>query len=68
MGKGSKGIEVYVRVRPTKKPFSGLSKYILPVLTLIKIDIDTAQDGSLEFSFQRTGLRHAEIKDDFYRF
>ena len=40
MGKGSKGIEVYVRVRPTKKPFSGLSKYILPLLTLIYSDID----------------------------
>jgi hypothetical protein len=39
MGKGSKGIEVFVRVRPTKKPFAGL-----------KLNTDGGEN-SLEFNF-----------------
>ena len=52
--KTSKGIEVFLRVRPTKKPFNGLAL--------------TSDEGKVEFNFQRDGLRHAEIKDDYYVF
>jgi hypothetical protein len=51
MGKTS-GIEVYLRVRPTKKPYHGLGL--------------TPDDGKVEFNFQRDGLRNNEIKDDYY--
>ena len=53
MGK-TKGIEVFCRVRPTKKPYPGLAL--------------TPDQGKVEFNFQRDGLRHAEIKDDYYQF
>lgn len=53
MGKG-KGIEVYLRVRPTKKPYQGLG--LQP------------DGGKVEFNFQRDGLRNNEIKDDHYQF
>jgi hypothetical protein len=47
-----KGIEVHLRVRPTKKPFPGLS-----------LSVD---EGKVEFNFQRDGLRHLEVRDDYY--
>lgn len=49
------GIQVYLRVRPTKKPYPGLA-------------LSQNDDGKVEFNFQRDGLRHAEIKDDYYQF
>ena len=45
---------MFLRVRPTKKPYPGLAL--------------TPDDGKVEFNFQRDGLRHAEIKDDYYQF
>ena len=53
MGK-KKGIQVFLRVRPTKKPYPGLA--LIP------------DDGKVEFNFQREGLRSDEIKDDYYNF
>ena len=53
MGK-TKGIEVYLRVRPTKKPYTGLGL--------------SPDEGKVEFNFQRDGLRNNEIKDDYYQF
>jgi kinesin family protein 6/9 len=47
-----KGIEVHLRVRPTKKPCPGLS-----------LSVD---EGKVEFNFQRDGLRHLEVRDDYY--
>lgn len=43
-----------MRVRPTKKPYQGLAL--------------TPDEGKVEFNFQRDGLRHQEIKDDYYQF
>jgi len=45
---------VFLRVRPTKKPYPGLAL--------------TPDDGKVEFNFQREGLRSDEIKDDYYNF
>jgi hypothetical protein len=46
--KGGKGIEVWVRVRPTKKPSRELE--ILP------------DDGKLEFKFKKDGLKNLETR------
>lgn len=43
-----------MRVRPTKKPYSGLAL--------------SCDEGRVEFNMQREGLRNNEIRDDYYTF
>lgn len=54
MSKISKGIEVFVRIKPTKKPDKTL-----------KFDID---DGKVEFTFTKDALRNLETRQEFYGF
>jgi hypothetical protein len=50
----SKGIEVYVRVKPTKKPDRTL-----------KLEIEEAK---VEFTFTKDALRNLETRQEFYGF
>lgn len=52
--KGGKGIEVWVRVRPSKKPSR-------------ELELD-AEDGKIEFKFSKDGLKNLEIRQEFYGF
>jgi hypothetical protein len=54
MSKPSKGIEVWVRVRPAKKPSKEME--LVP------------EDGKIEFKFTKDGLKNLDIRQDFYGF
>lgn len=54
MSKASKGIEVFVRIKPTKKPDKGL-----------KFDTEEAK---IEFTFTKDALRNMETRQEFYGF
>jgi len=50
----SKGIEVYVRVKPSKKPDRQ-----------IKFDME---ENKIEFNFIKDGLKNLETRQEFYGF
>ena len=50
----SKGIEVWVRVRPTKKPDNQMSM--------------TPEDGKIELNFTKDGLRNLETRKEHFEF
>ena len=50
----SNGIQVYLRVKPTKKPDSQ-----------IKFE---PEEGKIEFTFTKDGLKHLETRQEFYGF
>jgi hypothetical protein len=54
MSKKSKGIEVWVRIKPTKNPDKAL--FVNP------------EDGKVEFNFTKDGLKNLETRNEFYGF
>ena len=54
MSKKSEGIEVWVRIRPSKNPDKQLT-----------IDVD---EGKVDFSFKKDGLKNLEVRQEFYGF
>ena len=54
MSKKSEGIEVWVRIRPSKNPDKQLN-----------IDVD---EGKVDFSFKKDGLKNLEVRQEFYGF
>ena len=54
MPKGGKGIEVWVRVRPTKTPDKGF--------------IITPDEGKVEFKFTKDALQNMETRQEYYGF
>ena len=49
-----KGIEIFIRIKPSKKPDKQL-----------KLDVE---DGKVEFTFSKDGLKNLEIRKEFYGF
>lgn len=54
MSKGKGGIEVFVRVRPTKRPSKGLT--LLP------------DENKVEFKFSKDGILAQEVRHEQYNF
>ena len=54
MSKKSKGIEVWLRVKPTKKPSN-------------EVQLE-AEEGKIEFKFTKDALKNLETRQEYYGF